>query len=189
MAEVINIEELKSGKHIVYEQLFTTFYTPLCNYAFSILKDSEEAEDIVQKAFCLLWDKRAVIEIKTSVKSYLYRMIHNECLNRIKQNKIRAEHNRSYVYGKEEQVNDVENSISATELGQKITASIDKLPPRCREVFMKSRVEQLLYSEIAAEMNISVNTVENQMVKALRLLRESLHDYMPLFLLLIIKIK
>ena len=189
MTETFNIDDLKNGKHIVYKQLFMTFYTPLCNYAFSILKNADEAEDIVQKTFCTIWDKRTAIDIKTSVKSYLYRIIHNQCLNKIKQNKIRAEHNSSYAYGKDEQVNDVENTFSATELEKSITAAINKLPPRCREVFIKSRIEQLLYTEIAAEMNISVNTVENQMVKALRLLRESLQEYMPLFLLLIINIK
>ena len=165
------------------------FYTPLCNYAFSILKDDEEAEDIVQKTFCMLWDKRETIEIKTSVKSYLYRIIHNECLNKIRQNKIRAEHNQVYVSEKDTSTNDVEGAFIGNELKQRISVAIDKLPPRCREVFVKSRMEQLMYSEIAAEMNISVNTVENQMAKALRILRQNLKDYLPLLLLLILKTK
>ena len=165
------------------------FYTPLCNYAFSILKDDGEAEDIVQKTFCMLWDKREIIEIKTSVKSYLYRIIHNECLNKIRQNKIRSEHNQIYAYEKNTSLNDVEGVFIGNELEQRITVAIDRLPPRCREVFIKSRMDQFMYSEIATEMNISVNTVENQMAKALRLLRENLRDYAPLLLLLILKIK
>ena len=189
LAEIFNIKDLKTGKHVVYKQLFMAFYTPLCNYAFSILKDDEEAEDIVQKTFCMLWDKREIIEIKTSVKSYLYRIIHNECLNKIRQNKIRAEHNQIYVSEKDTSTNDVEGAFIGNELKQRISVAIDKLPPRCREVFVKSRMEQLMYSEIAAEMNISVNTVENQMAKALRILRENLKDYVPLLLLLILKMK
>ena len=187
MVEIFNIKGLKAGKHVVYKQLFMAFYTPLCNYAFSILKDAGEAEDIVQKTFCMLWDKRENIEIKTSVKSYLYRVIHNECLNKIRQNKIRTEHNQIYVYEKDTSVYDVEDVFLGSELEQRIATAIDKLPPRCKEVFIKSRMEQLMYAEIASEMNISVNTVENQMAKALRLLRENLKDYATLLLLFILK--
>lgn len=177
--------KLKEGKHSVYEELFNNLYTPLCNYAFSIIKNTEEVEDIVQKTFYKLWDQRETIDIKTSIKSYMYRMVHNACLNRIKQTKTRAEHNVSYVYEKGEYINDVEQSVYHSELEKSITEAIEKLPPKCREVFKMSRLEQLSYAEIALKLNISTNTVENHIAKALKILRNNLKDFLPLFLYLI----
>ncbi|MDR2927983.1 MAG: RNA polymerase sigma-70 factor [Cytophagaceae bacterium] len=184
MSESIDINELKAGKHETYERMFAGFYVSLCSYACSILKDSEEAEDVVQKTFCLLWDRRNDIEIRTSVKSYLYRIVHNECMNRMRRIKIRSQHDRIYADSKDEQTNSTEENYLGLELDAVIRKAIDTLPPRCREVFVKSRMEQLSYSEIAEAMNISANTVENQMAKALRTLREILKEYMTVVWLL-----
>lgn len=183
--EVFDVSMLKAGKQEVYEQLFAALYGPLCNYAASILKNMEEAEETVQNTFCKLWDLRAEIDIKTSIKSYMYRIVHNECMNRLRQIKNHAEHNFQYAQSKGEKNNDLEENIFGSELEIEIHKTINALPPRCREVFLKSRIGNLSYSKIAAELNISVNTVENQMVKALRILRESLKDYMPVVWLLI----
>jgi len=180
---IVNISDLKSGVHKVHETLFRQFYAPLCNYAYSILRDADEAEDMVQKLFCKLWDQRERIEIHTSVKSYLYRMIHNDCMNKIKQHSIRAEHNMHYVYTKEVESNDVENTVMATELEQRIEKIVENMPPRCREVFKMSRQEQLSYSEIARTLQITTNTVETQIVKALRILRAGLKDYLTVLIL------
>ncbi len=164
--------------------LFRQFYAPLCHYAYSILRDSDEAEDMVQKLFCKLWDQRERIEIHTSIKSYLYRMVHNDCMNKIKQQGIRAGHNEHYVYTKEKESNEVENKVMASELEQRIEKIIESLPPRCREVFNMSRQEQRSYSEIAQTLKITTNTVETQIVKALRVLRKGLKDYLTVLILL-----
>lgn len=181
----INISNLKSGVHKAHEALFRQFYAPLCNYAYSMLRNSDEAEDTVQKLFCKLWDQRERIEIHTSVKSYLYRMIHNDCMNKIKQYGIRAEHNEHYVYAREAESNEVENTVMATELEQQIEKIVENLPPRCREVFKMSRHEQCSYSEIAKTLEITTNTVETQIVKALRALRTGLKDYLTVLIILL----
>ena len=183
---VVNISDLKSGDHQSYEILFRHFYTPLCNYAYSILRDADEAEEMVQRLFCKLWDQREYIEIHTSVKSYLYRTVHNDCMNRIKQCSIRTVHNEHYVYEKELISNDTENRVLVTELEQQIETIIGNMPPRCREVFKMSRQQQLSYSEIAQALRITTNTVETQIVKALRILRTGLKDYLTVLILLFI---
>ena len=167
----------------MYETLFRTWYEVLCQYAFSIFKNLEEAEDVVQQVFYKLWDQRESIEINTSVKSYLYRMVHNDCMNRIKQQKLHSEHNFSYILEKGSRANNIDDSVSMNELQQLIDQAISELPPRCREVFMKSRIEQLSYAQIADQLGISTNTVESQMVKALRSLRLQLKEYLPFLLL------
>ncbi len=184
----ININNLKSGDHKAYEVLFRYFYDPLCRYAYSILRDADEAEDMVQKTFCKLWDQRENIEIHTSIKSYLYRIVHNDCMNKIKQHSIRSEHNEHYAYEKDTITNNTENVVLMHELEQQIATVVESMPPRCREVFVKSRHEQLSYAEIAKELNITTNTVETQIVKALRILRNGLKDYLPLLILCMLRI-
>ncbi|MDR0605360.1 MAG: RNA polymerase sigma-70 factor [Bacteroidales bacterium] len=178
MKDCIEINDLRRGNHRVYEELFIQWYNPLCNYAYSILHDAEDAKDIVQKVFYKLWEQRSELEIHTSMKSYLYRIVHNDALNKLKQLKIRNEHNQDIAYLSCDFVDDTANTILYNELQQKIKMAINHLPPRCREVFELSRFQQLSYMEIANKLNISTNTVETQMVKALRLLRNDLKDYL-----------
>jgi RNA polymerase sigma-70 factor (ECF subfamily) len=142
----------------------------------------DEAEDVVQKMFCKLWDQRTELNIKTSIKSYLYRAVHNSCLNRIKQTKTRAEHNQRYTYNMPDTAGS--SSIEYSELQQQIAKALETLPPKCREVFELSRMQQLSYAEIAERLGISANTVENHIAKALKLLRGSLKDFLAILLIL-----
>lgn len=186
LKQAIDITDLRTGNHKAYEMLFIEWYAPLCNYANSIVRNEEEAKDIVQKTFYTLWDQRNGIDIHTSIKSYLYRMVHNNCLNKIKQIRIRQEHDQYIAYETGESIKSTENTILQNELALQIEAAIEKLPPRCREVFRMSRFQQLSYAEISRELNITTNTVETQIVKALRMLREELKEYLPLLILLLI---
>lgn len=178
MEAATNICNLKLGDHKAYEKLFKEFYRPLYSYAYGILRNADEAEDLVQKMFCKLYDKRAEIEIHTSIKSYLYRIVHNDCMNKIKQHNIRSEHNEHYAYEKDTVSNNAESAVLMNELEQQIEITMNTLPPRCREVFQLSRYRQLSYAEIAKNLNISTNTVETQIVKALKLLRTGLKEYL-----------
>jgi RNA polymerase sigma-70 factor (ECF subfamily) len=178
LEQEIDLIELKAGNAKVYETLFKQFYEPLCRYAFSILQNDEEVEDVVQDIFCKLWDQRDKMDIHTSIKSYLYRMVHNICLNKIKQTQIRSEHHEHIAYISVMASNNVEYEITHKELSRQIALAIAELPERCRQVFQLSRMKHLSYAEIGQEMKISHNTVETQMVKALKTLRIKLKDYL-----------
>jgi len=170
----IEIVELKAGNAKVYELLFQQLYRPLCQYACSILHNHDETEDIVQETFCKLWEQREKLEIHTSTKSYLYRMVHNACLNKIKQREIHHEHHEQIAYFSASDYNNVEKTMENRELRHKINLAIATLPERCREAFLLSRMQHLSYAEIAQKMQISPNTVETQIVKALKTLRGKL---------------
>jgi RNA polymerase sigma-70 factor (ECF subfamily) len=174
----IDIVELKAGNAKVYEMLFRQFYGLLCQYAYSILHNYDEAEDIVQKMFCKLWEQREKMEIHTSMKSYLYKMVHNACLNKIKQWQLQAEHHEIIAYDSVTATNYAEQRLDEKELSSQIDAAIACLPERCRQVFLLSRMQHLSYVQIAQELQISPNTVETQIVKALKILREKLKDYL-----------
>jgi RNA polymerase sigma-70 factor (ECF subfamily) len=177
------LETLQLGNESAFEMIFKTYYQPLCRYAYSFLQDKEEAEEVVQASFITVWEKRNNIAIETSLKSYLYRMVRNSCLNVIKHEKVKQLHVAHELAVSEVAYESVSQKVQAAELEIKITEAMKTLPEQCRLVFQLSRFEELKYQEIADQLQISVKTVENHMGKALKLMREQLKDYLPLFLI------
>ncbi|WP_207784591.1 RNA polymerase sigma-70 factor [Marinifilum breve] len=166
-----------------FESLFNDHYSRLCAYAYNFLKEQEGSEEIVQEVFFKLWINRKDIVIESSMESYLYRAVRNASLNLIKHINIREKYKE---YNQEEIKYDEQidrDPMNASELELKIRASIDLLPEQRKKIFILSRYEQLKYREIAEQLGISVKTVENQMGKALKFLREELADYLPLIVL------
>lgn len=168
------------GDITAFEMLFRTYYQPLCHYAYSFLQDREDAEEIVQSTFLLIWEKRETLAIRNSVKPYLYAMVRNACLNVIKHEKIRQRHAGEEMALGDRGHDTVTHAVISNELEYRIKEAMEELPEQCRMVFKLSRFEELKYSEIAEQLNISIKTVENHMGKALRIMRERLKDYLPL---------
>ena len=166
-----------------FEALFNAHYSDLCAYANNFLKDVDASEEVVQEVLFKLWTNKDRVVITTSVKSYLFRSVRNACLNVLKHLNIREEY-KSY---NEEMLRVAEQSsedeMMFSELQEKIRRAIDKLPMERRKIFIMSRYDGLKYQEIADKLNISVKTVENQMVKALKFLRLELEEYLPFILL------
>lgn len=173
------LEAIRQGNERVFEVIFKKHYQALCNYAFGLLKDMDDAEEIVQGMFLKLWDQRQDLEITVSLKSYLYRAVHNTCLNRIKHLKIQDTY-RHHVgdYFENNHVLATDELYKA-ELEARIAEAIEKLPEQCRLIFRMSRFEELKYQEIANALQLSVKTVENQIGKALKILRQELAEYLP----------
>lgn len=175
---------LKAGDLTAFEMLFRTYYQPLCNYAFTFVQDRDEAEEIVQSTFLNIWEKRESLSIHTGIRPYLYAMVRNACLNVLKHEKIKQQHAAMEMAVAERSVESVARTVMASELETKIYRAMDQLPEQCRLIFKLSRFEELKYAEIAQQLHISIKTVENQMGKALRIMREQLKDYLPLLIIL-----
>ncbi|WP_310588038.1 RNA polymerase sigma-70 factor [Dyadobacter tibetensis] len=176
------VQAIRRGEEAAFERTFRTYYERLCQYAGSMLKDEADAEEVVQTVFLNIWEKREVLEITLSLKSYLYRAVHNYCLNRFKHEAIKKTHqeySRHFLSGHSESVAE---AIQAQELQERIDAAIEKLPEQCGIAFRMSRFEELKYQEIASRLGISIKTVENQIGKALKILRLELADYLPLMM-------
>jgi RNA polymerase sigma-70 factor (family 1) len=180
------IHGLRQSNELVFENLFRAYYDRLCNYANTIVKDTDEAEEMVQHTFLTLWENRESIAIHTSVKSYLYRAVHNGCLNKLKHNKVRQKHDDYYKTQAENVFENGAQELLGNELEKQITEAINTLPPQCKTVFMLSRFENLTYAEIAEQLDISIKTVDKHMVKALKIMRGHLKDYLPILILLFI---
>ena len=185
--EELSVEQLmatlQAGDITAFEMLFRTYYQPLCNYAYTFVQDRDEAEEIVQATFLSVWEKRDKLDIHTGVKPYLYAMVRNAALNILKHEKIKQQHVALELAVADRSVESVTRTVMASELETRIHKALEKLPEQCRLVFKLSRFEELKYAEIADQLNISIKTVENQMGKALKIMREQLKDYLPIFLL------
>ncbi|MDR2813698.1 MAG: RNA polymerase sigma-70 factor [Prevotellaceae bacterium] len=171
------IGQLREGDHRAYEAVFKSWYAPLCSYACSMLRCMDEAEDVVQKMFCVLWDQRAELDVRISLQSYLYRAVHNRCLNRLKHEKVREKYKADVAHRHGEAYDSADGQMAHDELAAAVEGAVAQLPEQCRIVFELSRKEALTYPEIAERLKISHNTVENHISKALRVLREKLKEF------------
>ncbi len=167
------IQDIREGREAPFREVFNTYYEGLCQYAFTILRDMDEAEDIVQAMFIKIWEKRQSLTITHTVKSYLYKAVHHQCINQFDHRAVREKYRELSL---------IENSgiqlpeVFPNELEDRIVAAINSLPKQCRTIFMMSRYQDMKYSEIAKALELSVNTIENQISKALRILRTHLDD-------------
>jgi RNA polymerase sigma-70 factor (ECF subfamily) len=133
--------------------------------------------------FFKVWEKRELLEIETSPKAYLYKAVYHDCLNYLKHKKVKSAHAMHVVRHSSNKVENTSGKVLMRELKEKIQAAMNELPEQCRTIFQMSRFEGMKYQEIADEMGLSVKTVENQMGKALKLMRIKLVEFLPLVIL------
>lgn len=177
-----------SKNEALFEKVFKEHFKALHVYAFTFVKEQDLAEDMVQQVFMRLWEKSSVLKIQTSITAYLYRAVYHECLNYLKHMKVRATHENYVKNAMPETGDDALKQMQLQELQKKINRALTELPEGCRTIFQMSRFESLKYREIAEKLNVSLKTVENQMGKALKVLREKLADYLPTILLFFISV-
>ncbi|WP_018626383.1 RNA polymerase sigma-70 factor [Niabella aurantiaca] len=168
---------------VQYKHVFDLHYEALYGYACSILRSEVYAEDLLQNIFIKLWETRGNVN-PVSVKAYLYTAVRNECLNHLKHKGVQA----TYAHAVRVTGTDADNSNRAEqkELQEKIQGLLNRLPEKCATVFYMCRQLGLSYRQVAAELDLSVKTVENHMTKALKFLRGGLAAYLVSVLLLFI---
>jgi RNA polymerase sigma-70 factor, ECF subfamily len=170
----------KNSDEEFLKEIFRLYYSRLCNYAVTFVKSHDLAEEIVQETFIKFWEYRAAIQIDYSFKSYIFRSVHNNCINYLKKSEVlRRQSERmaeEIIYHNELAMRnfspEIIDDLISEELEAKLNSVLDNLPPQARRIFMLSRFEQLKYNEIADSMKISVNTVKTQMKRTLSKLRE-----------------
>jgi RNA polymerase sigma-70 factor, ECF subfamily len=180
--------EIRQSDLNAFERLYFEYQPRLYAFSKKFIPNNELAKDIVQEVFIDFWERRQDIEIKTSIKSYLFQMIHNRCLNYIRDQKIRDKYS-NYVETKLKeaellffnQTQESYKSIFFEDIKKILDQSIQDLPESCKEIFILSRGDGLSNKEISEQLNISVRTVENQIYRALKVLKESLKDYLVIF--------
>ena len=152
-----------------FEHCFKSLYKPLCLFALRFVSRTDDAEDIVQQAFADVWDKNREGAEIANVKAYLYQAVRNRAIS------LASRQTEMEVTDCLPDVEDVseEEMIAQSERDASLWKAIDGLPPERKKIFLLAKRDGLKYQEIAEELGLSVKTVENQMGKALKTLRET----------------
>jgi RNA polymerase sigma-70 factor, ECF subfamily len=169
---------LGAGDEAAFDALFRAWYAPLVRIAEGIVRERAVAEEVVQDVLLEVWRRRERLGDEESPRAYLIRAARNRALNHLRHLRVQ-QRGAPYVGGRVESAPEGASRVVEEELDRAVRGAVAELPPRCREVFELSRVHGLSYAEIASSLEISVKTVEAQMGKALRTLRERLAAWLP----------
>ncbi len=153
-----------------FERIFKDLYQPLCMFALRFTDQLDDAEDIVQQTFADIWDKRQTMLRITNMKAYLYQSVRNRSISFINKPDMQV-HPVDSLPDMEDA--SLEEEIYCAERDACLWNAIDKLPPERKKIFLLSKCDGLKYQEIADKLNISIKTVENQIGKALKTLRDT----------------
>jgi RNA polymerase sigma-70 factor, ECF subfamily len=183
MVDSQKIRLFMDDERLDINHLFMQYSKPLFYYACKFV-DEEPAKDIIQDVFLKLWNDRT-IRVNKSLNGLLFTMVRNKCLQQLEKEKVRADYlNNAKLQLRNEEITYYSGepvSIIQIELQHQLESAINKLPGKCREVFILSRFQEKKNREIAEETGISVKAVEKHITKALQIIRHELKDYLPLF--------
>lgn len=178
----ILFDDIRNGNEEAFNKAFDLYYSRLCFFADKILHDFDLSRSTAQQVFVDLWIKRDKLVV-TSLQSYLYHSVQNSALDVLKRKKVESRYLATLDKSETEEMKDL---MDEAELADRINKAIQKLPEKCREIFLLCRFEELKYAEIAEKLNISVKTVEMQITIALKKLRKELSDYQMIQLFTIV---
>ena len=165
--------QMPESSYAAFEKLFLQTSKKLCDLAYNLVRDQDAAKDIVQEVFLKLWKNRDHLDFGDQIRHYLFKATAHTSLNYLRSNK------KTIKIEDESSVLTLAASANADDIGYKelelrVRQAINKLPPKCKTIYLLSRHEGLKYQEIADTLNLSIKTVENQMGIALEKLREDL---------------
>lgn len=183
----------ESEVNISFEHIYLSYFSKMKHFAREYVVSEEDAENIVQDVFMELWEKKEILSMHTNLIAFLFTAIKHRCLNHLRHTTIVQETasqlQQEYAITLKMNLDSLEafdqEVFSEQNIEQIISRALDTLSDRCREIFIMSKIDGKKQKEIAAELNISVNTVETQMGIAYKKLRTELKDHLPLLLFLL----
>jgi RNA polymerase sigma-70 factor (family 1) len=176
---------LKLGDRKAFEQLFNLYHKRLYFFCFSLCKNKEVAEGITQDTFIKIWTNRESINESKSFSGFLYTIAKNQVLNHIRKS-LNQQNVLKYLKTQTSPLNQTEIEYSFHELKSKHDALVKKMPVKRRKIYQLNKEQGLSRKEIAEQLQISVNTVDSQLAKALKFIRSGLKEYLPAIILIII---
>ena len=179
--EKLLFTEMKNGDNAAFRKIFDAYYKYLTVTAYRYLHDGEKAKDIAQDSFVELWNRKESLSLTTGLKAYLRQTTVNKCLNYLKREK-RMDFSEPAMLPETPAEAVGQKNLEYEQTKNVIQNAVDNLPERCRIIFCMSRFEEKSHKEIAAALNISVKTIENQMTRALKALRAAVAKNTVLFI-------
>ena len=162
-------DAIKDNSETAFKVVYEEYFAKLTQFITRMSHNEELAEEMAQRTMIKVWEQRDQIILTTSLKAYLYKVSYHEYLMYLRK-KSKFQNIEDTVI---EAIDELEDEHDNQILLDKIRKEIDKLPPKCREVFILSKINGMKYKEIAVQLNISTKTIENHMTKALRQIREA----------------
>ena len=181
------VEKLKKGDYDAYTLLMNNYYKNLCGYANLFTKDPSKSEDIVQNVFVKLWVYRKKVDSNIPIKRYLHKSVYNEFIDQYRKNKsvisLEEKHLRT--------INTIidDNSYDIEKLMTRVNNEIEKLPEKCKKVFILNKKEGLTHDEIAEYLQISKKTVEGHITRAFKILNQKLGKKIKSILIILFDFK
>ena len=176
------LRQIKNNNSHALKILFEKYFGPLCFFSFQIVKSNELSEESVSDVFTNIWLKRNTIEIRTNFKTYIYTAVKNQSINYLRQEKRYSQNTDSNNLHLIVSDQTADQSILQQNLENKIDSLINELPKRRGLIFRMNRIDGLSYKEIAEILSISINTVQNQMVKAVKFISDQYPRLKKLFI-------
>jgi RNA polymerase sigma-70 factor (ECF subfamily) len=173
----------KNDDKSAIKTLFEKYHAGLCLLAYRFTKDKDISKDLVQDVFIRFWNNRQSIEVTVSLLAYLRRSVINACLNYVEKEQRHSMVDVE-VLTRTPSTASSDGDYSEQELTRQLEEAIERLPFRTRAVFLLVRKEEMSYKEVAENLDISLKAVEKEMMKALRLLREMLKNFLPTVILI-----
>jgi len=170
-----DIKNICRGDTNAFNRLFQTYGQALIHFCIRYVNDLHIAENCVQEVFIHIWEHRNKLDPEQNIKSYLFTAVRNRALKEIRRENVRKSHHPNITL---DPVIDPHEEIHTKELESAIAEAIACLPEKCRQIFEMNRFEELTYREIAEILNISIKTVETQMGRALKHLRQALIPFL-----------
>lgn len=186
LKDLIIIEGLERKDKVVFDYIFNYYYSSLCAFSMQYIDNRNTVEDLVQDFFVYLWVEIPRLKIKSSLKSYLFTSIKNRCLDYQKHHKITEKYRTFLLFSSDKEDNSTEHFFAESELRHAIQNSMNKLTPRCREIFELSRIKGLTNKEISDLLDISKRTVELQISNSLKVIKKELVEFLPFWLIIIL---
>jgi RNA polymerase sigma-70 factor (ECF subfamily) len=181
------VEKLKNGDNNAYTLLMNDYYKNLCGYANLFTKDPSKSEDIVQNVFVKLWFYRKKIDPNIPIKRYLHKSVYNEFIDQYRKNKSVISLEEKYLKAIDTIIDD--NSLDIEKLMMNVNREIDKLPEKCKRVFILNKKEGLTHDEISEYLQISKKTVESHITRAFKILNQKLGNKIKSILIIIFDFK
>jgi RNA polymerase sigma-70 factor (ECF subfamily) len=180
LSDLFILKKIKEGDIKAFEGVFRQYYSSLYLYAFSITGRRDVSEEVVQELFYVIWKERENIQIRLSLKSYLYRAVRNQSLQYCEHKNVEDRHREKVLNNSDLQGGTLyspQEDLEYRELEDVVDSTLRKLPERRLRIFRMHRMEGKKYKEIAESLSISIKTVEAEMSKAYSLLRHEIEKY------------
>lgn len=179
LGDILLLSKIRNSDIAAFKEVFDKYYAPLCMYASCILKDSNNAEEIVQELFYVIWKNRSSLPVLHSLRGYLYNAVRNQSIQYLEHNNVVNRYKTSEKKNQRDDDSspDPQQQIEMSELEELIKTTLARLPERCRQIFFMQRTEDKKYKEIADTLQISVKTVEADITKTLKTLKAEIETY------------